>query len=133
MGGMQVKCRVNDGSGNPVTSNIVTLYVYTKATTITTQPVNRSVKVNASTTFTVAATGDGTLAYQWQYQPPNGSWANFTNGTAVAGATPTNVTTTSMTIKPTSTASNGYKVRCRVTSPTGGVAYTNAVTLTVTN
>ncbi len=46
------------------------------ATAITTEPVDRFVAAGGSTTLTVAATGAGTLTYQW-----------FKGGTAITGAT----------------------------------------------
>jgi len=46
------------------------------APTITTQPVAQAVSVGANVTFTVAATGSGTLSYQW-----------LKNGVAISGAT----------------------------------------------
>ncbi len=46
-----------------------------KAPAISQQPVNQSVAVGQSATFTVSATGAAPLAYQW-----------FTNGTATSGA-----------------------------------------------
>jgi hypothetical protein len=48
----------------------------TNAPTITGQPSNQTVMTNWTATFTVTATGDGTLAYQWSLA-----------GTNVAGAT----------------------------------------------
>ncbi|GGA40037.1 beta-1,3-glucanase family protein [Dyella nitratireducens] len=52
------------------------------APTITTQPSNQSVALGQSATFSVAATGLGTLSYQWSK-----------NGTAIAGATSASYTT----------------------------------------
>lgn len=58
-----------------VTSNAATLTVNTPPT-ISTQPANVSVNVGDRASFSVTATGTGTLTYQWLF-----------NGTAIAGAT----------------------------------------------
>ena len=52
------------------------------APVITTQPVNQSVVVGQSATFSVIATGGGTIAYQWKK-----------NGTDISGATSSTYTT----------------------------------------
>ena len=91
------------------------------ATTITTQPSNVTVTEGENATFSVAATGSGTLTYQWQQSTDNGStW------TDISGATSSSYTTQAAT-----TDMNGYQYRCKVTG-TGGEATSNAATLTVT-
>jgi len=50
--------------------------------TITKQPVNQTVNVGQTATFSVTATGTGPLTYQW-----------FDNGTAISGATSSTYTT----------------------------------------
>ncbi len=67
------------------TSSTATLYVNV-APTITTQPTSQSVNSGSSAIFTVAATGNGTLSYQW-YTGTAGS------GTAISGATAASYTT----------------------------------------
>lgn len=64
------------GSCGTVTSNTVSLSV-NAATVITTNPANQIVCAGNSATFTAAATGTGTLSYQWR---KNG--ANITGATA---------------------------------------------------
>jgi len=55
-------------------------------TTITQSPQSQSVCPGGTIAFSVAAAGDGTLAYQWQKY--NGSvWNNLTNGGRITGAT----------------------------------------------
>ena len=70
--------------------------------------------------FTVAATGDGTLTYQWQKNS-----VNVTNGGHYAGCT-----TATLTIS-TADSSDAASYRCVVTGGCGS-ATSNAATLTVT-
>ena len=71
-------------SAGTVTSSSATLAVTAAlvAPVITTQPVNQSVVVGQSATFSVIATGGGTIAYQWKK-----------NGTDISGATNSTYTT----------------------------------------
>ncbi|MGC4072788.1 MAG: pectinesterase family protein [Nibricoccus sp.] len=63
-------------AGGSATSNAATLTVSAVVgPIITTQPVSRTVAVGATTSFTVAATGTGTLTYQWQKEI-NGTFTN---------------------------------------------------------
>jgi uncharacterized delta-60 repeat protein len=66
---------VSNGLGT-ITSNVVTLSGSNAAPTITAQPQNVTVTSGQSATLTVAATGSGTLGYQWRR-----------NGLPIAGAT----------------------------------------------
>jgi len=66
---------VVSNSVGSVTSSAATLTVLV-APTITTQPANITVNAGATATFTVVATGSGTLSYQWSK-----------NGAAISGAT----------------------------------------------
>ena len=88
------------------------------APTIDTQPTSQTVTAPASATFTVAATGEGTLSYQWQVND-GGGWEN------ISGATSTSYNTGS-----TTTALDGYQYRVNVTDDNDTVT-SNAVTLTV--
>ncbi|ADO69563.1 discoidin domain-containing protein [Stigmatella aurantiaca] len=85
------------------------------APTITTQPTSKTVAVGQTATFSVAATGAGTLTYQWRK-----------NGAAIAGATATSYTTPAATV-----ADSGAQFTVAVTNA-GGVVVSNAATLTVT-
>jgi hypothetical protein len=85
------------------------------APTITTQPTAQSVAVGATATFTVAATGSGTLGYQW-----------YRNGSPITGGTSASYTTAA-----TVATDNGASFSVLVTNA-GGAVISNAVTLTVT-
>ncbi|MGC4023038.1 MAG: hypothetical protein QM734_14385 [Cyclobacteriaceae bacterium] len=69
------------GSCNYVTSNVSGLITVNASPTITTQPQTQSVCQNGPATLSVAATGNGTLAYQW-YSSNSNSYA----GTPIGGA-----------------------------------------------
>src|SRR2546430_12423039 len=81
---------------------------------ITTQPVNQTVTVGQTATFTVVATGTAPLSYQWQK-----------NGTAISGATSASYTTAA-----TTSSDNGAQFVV-VVSNTAGSVTSNAATLTV--
>ncbi len=88
--------------------------VQSQAPAIIVPPVNTAVTAGYSATFNVAASGSGTLSYQW-----------FVGGTAVSGATGTSYTT-----PPATTAQSGENVTVMVTSAYGTTS-SNAVQLTV--
>ncbi len=77
---------------------------------VTDQPDPVTVCENGTTSFTVAATGTGTVTYQWQVSTNGG--ANWNNAT---GAPYSNETTAILTINPVALAMNGYLYRCEIT------------------
>jgi hypothetical protein len=103
------------GSGGTVTSGAAILTVNTPPT-ISAQPVNQSVTVGQTAGFSVAASGSGTLSYQWKK-----------NGTAIGGATSASYTTPA-----TVAGDNGATFTVTVSNSAGSVT-TNAATLTVTS
>jgi len=107
---------VVSNSAGSVTSNAVTLMVNAAAAapSITTQPVNQTVTVGQTATFTVVATGTAPLSYQWQK-----------NGTAISGATSASYTTAA-----TTSSDNGAQFVVVVSNSAGSVT-SNAATLTV--
>src|SRR5579862_2776984 len=100
-------------SVSSATSNTATLTVNVPPS-ITTQPASRTINAGQTATFSVAATGTGTLTYQWKK-----------NGAAISGATSSSYTT------PATVASdNGASFTVTVTGTSGNVT-SNAATLTV--
>ncbi len=81
---------------------------------ISSQPASATVTVGSTATFSVTATSDTALSYQWRK-----------NGTAISGATSASYTT-----PPTTTADNGALYSVVVTNAKGSVTSANA-TLTV--
>jgi hypothetical protein len=114
--GAQFTVRVSNAVGN-VTSAVAMLTVNPApvAPSITTQPANLTVTAPGSATFSVAATGDAPLSYQWQR-----------NGADIAGAT-----NSSYTLDPTAHPDdNGAQFSVRVSNAAGNVT-SAAATLTV--
>ena len=104
-------------SAGTVTSSSATLAVTAApvAPSISTQPVNQSVVVGQSATFTVSATGGGTIAYQWKK-----------NGTDISGATSSTYT------KPATAIGDSGAVFTVVVSNAAGPVTSAEASLTVT-
>ena len=99
-----------------ITSNTATLTVGA-ATSVNTQPSNQSVYGNGSASFTVSATGSGTLTYQWSK-----------NGSPISGETSSTLTINNAT----SNDDADYSVS--VTGNCGVVTSNNAhLTVTIVN
>ena len=110
-------------SAGTATSNAVLLTVNAavQAPAITTQPASQSVTAPAAATFTAAASGVPTPAWQWQLSTDNGAnWANVNGATAASYTTPA-----------TAVADSGRRYRA-VASNTAGTATSGAAVLTVT-
>src|SRR6184192_3108333 len=107
---------VVSNSAGSVTSNAVTLMVNAAAAapSITTQPVNQTVTVGQTATFTVVATGTAPLSYQWKK-----------NGAAISGATSASYTT------PATTSADNRAQFVVVVSNVAGNVTSTAATLTV--
>lgn len=119
LNGYQFVCVITDGSGRKNYTNVVTLSIVPK---ITTQPTNKTVTAGSTAKFTIAATGTGTLTYQWQSRKnASSTWVN----SGQSGAK-----TRTLSVK-TNKGLNGYQFRCVVTDGNGKKSYSNTVTLTV--
>jgi hypothetical protein len=100
-------------SAGSVTSAAATLTVNV-APTILAQPMNQTVTEPQTATFNVAASGSGTLSYQW-----------YVNGAPIGGATLSSYTTPA-----TTSTNNGAVYSVKVTNSAGSVT-SMAATLTV--
>jgi hypothetical protein len=89
----------------------------TTAPTITSQPTDQTVTAGQSATFSVTASGTGSLNYQWQ-KLVNGTWTN------ISGATASTITISSAQ----ASDAGQYEV---VVSSSAGSATSNSVSLTV--
>ena len=119
--GYEYYCAVTNAGGT-TKSNTVTLTVRTvEKPVITQQPSSLTYPVGGTASFSVKATGEGTLSYQWYYRAKeDNAWAKCTGGTG-----------TTLPVEAKSYR-NGYQYRCGVTNE-GGTVYTVTVTLTVTS
>ena len=116
-------CVVTNAAGS-VTSNAAVLNVVSPTTpAITSNPASVSVYASQTATFSVSATGTGTLSYQWYTGAPP-------NGTAIAGATSSTYTTGSLTDTDSGTE---YYATVTDTSCTNTTLTSTAATLTVTD
>lgn len=120
-----------DVAGQPRFVGPVDLGAYESATTgvaplaVTTSPVGVSARTGAPATFTVAATGGVSIA--WQYAAPNGgAWVSLDGVAGFSGAVTNTLTVTSAAV-----ALNGYGFRALVTGTDGSVLTSGAATLTV--
>ncbi len=116
------RCVVTAGCGSANSSTAA--LTLKAATAITQQPSARNVCPGTTTNFTVAATGDGTLTYQWQ---TNG--VNISNGSHYSGCTAATLWVTN------ASSADAVNYRCVVTAGCGSVnSSTVALTLkTVTS
>jgi uncharacterized delta-60 repeat protein len=107
------------------TTNVVRIAIC--AVSIDTQPSSASTCEINNASFTVAASGTGTLSYQWQENTTGGSgdYTDITDGGIYAGATTSTLDLTAVT-----SGMNGYYYRCLVTDD-NCTTTTGAVTLTV--
>lgn len=105
-------CIVMDNCASS-TSNTAVLTVGTGGPTITQQPSNVSACLSSSAQFTVAATGSGTLTYQWRK-----------GGSNIGGATGPTFTI------PSVTANSAGNYDCVITDNCGNVT-SNVATLTI--
>ncbi len=119
--GREYRCVVTDGSGNSVTSDVVTVTIVSGELAITEQPVDIVGAVGDSATLKVVATGSG-LTYQWQYKKPGAS--SFTSATSADAKK-------AEWIFNLVTSLNGREYRCIVTDASGNSVTSDAVTVTI--
>jgi hypothetical protein len=111
--GKRYSCYITNTDGN-VLSNEALLTVQDGIPVITQQPASQNIFEGQPVTFTVGATGPGTLSYQWKK-----------NGADIPLAT-----NTSYTIDPVQPTDNGTQYSCVVTNSYGSKT-SNAAILTV--
>ena len=113
--GRQVRCVVTDEYGNKATSETATMRM--PAVKITDHPDNVTVAIGENAVFKVAATGVGSLTYQWYYK-------NAGSSTWKASSSTTDTLTTTMKAD-----RNGRQVRCVVTDENGSQAVSDVATM----
>jgi hypothetical protein len=104
----QYRCVASIQCGS--TNSSAAVLTVNSAPAIGTQPQSATVCANNTINFSVDATGAG-ISYQWQLSTDGGAnYNNLANGAPYSG-----VTTTTLTVSPTTAGMNGYRYRCVVT------------------
>jgi hypothetical protein len=96
------------------------------APAIDVQPSNKEICEGSSTSFSIEASGEGTINYQWEVNTGSG-FSEIQNNEYYSGAT-----TNSLGISSVSNSMNGYTYRCSATNE-GGTNYSDQASLTVTS
>jgi len=121
LNGWQFRCLVSCSSRKTTVTKTVYLTIIPK---ITTQPKSQSVTAGEKATFTIEATGIGTLKYQWQSRKNSlASWRN----SGQSGAKTNTLTVDALA------GLNGWQFRCVVTDGNGTRWGSNAATLAVSS
>lgn len=81
---------------------------------IDTEPVDVVLCAGSSINISLAATGSGTLSYQWKYN--DGTAAGWTDLSTLAGVTVTGATSNSLTLTGSLATYNNYQFYCEVSS-----------------
>ncbi len=116
--GYQYRCKLTDKVGTVAYSEPATMTVLT----FVEQPVDVYTSVSSSVQFTVKASTDRGITYQWQYRRSStASWSNTTM---------TGYNTNTLTVSATKNR-NGYQYRCVLTGDKNSKLESNAVTLYV--
>jgi hypothetical protein len=116
---------VTGGCNGPATASKP--YVVNPITQITASPSDATAPALDNTSFTVAASGTGTLGYQWQVSTDAGnSFTNLADNTVYSGTS-----TTALNLTGVAYTMNGYEYQCFVKGTCGDSTSTPA-TLTVT-
>jgi len=108
------RCKVTDSTSTDYSDQAP--LVLKTATAITQHPSNQAPASGGTATFTVAATGDGTLTYQWQKNQ-----SNLSNGGHYSGCTTATLTVSSVD------SNDEANYRCVVTATCGSVNSNEAV------
>jgi hypothetical protein len=97
-----------------------------KAVAFTQHPAPKTICQGTGTTFSVVASGTGTLTYQWEVSTNSGGAWN----PAANGSTYSNAGTATLTVTAATAGMNTYLYRCRVTDNSGNYN-SNSAQLTV--
>lgn len=126
MSGDAFRAIAANGTSPDATSDAALLTVLPPPT-ITTQPHATSVPVGANATFTVAATGTGSIGYRWQIRAAgSANWVDLTDAGAYA-----DTATATLRVVGVLMTMNQDQFRCVATDSVGSTA-SDAATLTVT-
>jgi len=117
--GEKVRCKITNANGT-IYSNEAAVNPESRFAlpVITKQPEDVYVAVGSPYSFSVEATGFGTLTYQWEYR-----WRNHATWTNISGATSATYSDSGLT-----DAEIGAQARCKITN-TNGTVYSNVATI----
>lgn len=105
------RCVVNGACGTGITSDCATVTVINPVV-ITGQPADDEICSGSNTSFTVTATSNQTINYQWQVSQDGGnSWSNISNGGFYSGAG-----TASLSITGAAVSLSNNRYRCQLTN-----------------
>lgn len=122
---MVIICQVSGGCGSPVSTNKVSLRLYT-APQFTSQPANVSTCTGNTAVFVAKAEGSN-VTYQWQENSGTGNtWTPLSDDNTYTGAS-----TSRLDIKNLTTMFHGYRYRCVINSPCSSNVRSNEALLTV--
>ena len=109
-----------DKAAHNITDGKCSVCGYVQPVNITEQPADVTVIEGESATFTVTASGGGTLSYQWQENKDGSTWTDISDAK-----------NKSYTIATTTLDMSGNQYRCVVKNDADSEATSDAVTLTV--
>ena len=109
--GQSYYCIVSGDACATATTNVANLTVYEEVEI--TDPANQTVSDGEDATFTVTATGEPIIKYQWYENPGTGTWSPLTNGGIYSG-----VNTAILQVDPVSLSMNTYEYKCEAWSST---------------
>ncbi len=118
---------------SPAGQNTTAIVTTAATTNIGTQPTAQATTTTNNATFSVAATGNGTLTYQWQQSTDGGAnWTDLADGSTnpvISGATTDSITLTSVPL-----AYNTYQYRVVINNDNSACidVISNEVSLSVT-
>jgi Secretion system C-terminal sorting domain len=105
-GTFSYRCRISGTCGAAVVTDCITITVINPIT-ISQQPVDREICSGSNTSFSVTASSNETINYQWQLSTDGGNnWSNVVNTATYSGAT-----TATLNITGTTTGMTGTRYR----------------------
>ncbi|MCL1974248.1 MAG: immunoglobulin domain-containing protein, partial [Bacteroidetes bacterium] len=122
-------CEVSANDATPIRSDLAAVSVKAPPV-ITLQPVSCTVSVGESATFTVEATSDYPLSYQWYARLPdnNSEWVEIEDGDSdLFGQTEACLSITNIPIN-----GDGYQFRCMVSNNPSSYVWSEVAILSVT-
>ena len=122
--------RIESNAGCSNTSNVVSITVNPTAIAISAQPTNQLTCTGGTVSYSVTATGPGTLSYQWYEKVGAGAFLPTTDGGIYSGSTTSTLTLTGVTA---GMNGNTYEVKVFASGCTASSLTSGTATLTTNN